>query len=39
VDALAAAGTKFNDWAWTAGSAAWARTQTLRVPVPYASSR
>jgi hypothetical protein len=38
VDALAAAGTMFTDWAWTPGSAAWARTQTLHVPVPYGSS-
>lgn len=38
VDALAAAGAMFPDWAWTSGSAAWARTQTLHVPVPYGSS-
>jgi len=38
VDALAAAGTTFTDWAWAPGSAAWAKTQTLHVPVPYGSS-
>ena len=37
VDALAAAGTTFTDWAWAPGSA-WAKTQTLHVPVPYGSS-
>jgi len=38
VDALAAAGTTFTDWAWAPGSAAWAKTQTLHVPVQYGSS-
>lgn len=38
VDALAAAGPTFTDWAWAPGSAAWAKTQTLHVPVPYGSS-
>jgi hypothetical protein len=38
VDALAAAGTTFTDWAWTPGSAAWAKTQTLHVPIQYGSS-
>ena len=38
VDALAAAGTTFTDWAYTSGSSSWARTQTLHVPVPYGSS-
>jgi hypothetical protein len=38
VDALAAAGTTFTDWAWTPGSAAWAKAQTLHVPVQYGSS-
>jgi hypothetical protein len=38
VNALAAAGTTFTDWAWAPGSAAWAKTQTLQVPVPYGSS-
>jgi hypothetical protein len=38
VDALAAAGTTFTDWAWAPGSAAWAKAQTLRVPVRYGSS-
>jgi hypothetical protein len=38
VDALAATGTMFTDWACTSGSPAWARTQTLHVPVPYGSS-
>jgi hypothetical protein len=38
VDALAAAGTTFTDWAWAPGSAAWAKTQALHVPVPYGSS-
>jgi hypothetical protein len=38
VDALAAAGTTFTDWAWTPGSAAWAKRQTLHVPVRYGSS-
>ena len=33
VDALAAAGTTFTDWAWTPGSAAWAKKQTLHVRV------
>jgi hypothetical protein len=35
VDALAAWGTTFTDWAWAPGSAAWARAQTLRVPIQY----
>jgi hypothetical protein len=38
VDALAAAGTTFTAWAWAAGSTAWAKTQTLHVPVQYGSS-
>jgi hypothetical protein len=38
VDALAAAGTTFTDWAWAPGSAAWAKTQILHVPVQYGSS-
>jgi hypothetical protein len=38
VDALAAAGTTFTDWAWAPGSAAWAKTQTLHIPVQYGSS-
>jgi hypothetical protein len=38
VDALAAAGTTFTAWAWPPGSAAWAKTQTLHVPVQYGSS-
>lgn len=38
VDALAASGTTFTDWAWTAGSAGWTRTQALHVPVQYGSS-
>jgi hypothetical protein len=38
VDALAAAGTTFSDWTRTPGSAAWAKTQTLHVPVQYRSS-
>jgi hypothetical protein len=38
VDALAAAGTTFTDWAWTSGSAAWARKQILPVPIQYGSS-
>jgi hypothetical protein len=38
VDALAAAGTTFTDWAWAPGSAAWAKTQALHVPVQYGSS-
>ncbi len=37
-DALAAAGTTFTDWTWTAGSAAWARAQALHVPIQYGSS-
>jgi hypothetical protein len=38
VDALAASGTTFTDWAWAPGSAAWAKAQTLHVPVQYGSS-
>jgi hypothetical protein len=38
VDALAATGTTFTDWAWTPGSAAWARKQILHVPIQYGSS-
>jgi hypothetical protein len=38
VNALAAAGTTFTNWAWAPGSAAWAKTQTLHVPVQYGSS-
>jgi hypothetical protein len=38
VNALAAAGTTLTDWAWTPGSAAWAKTQTLHVPIQYGSS-
>jgi hypothetical protein len=38
VDALAAAGTTFTDWAWHPSAAAWSRTQILHVPVQYGSS-
>ena len=38
VEALAAAGATFTAWTWPPGSAAWAKTQTLRVPVQYGSS-
>jgi hypothetical protein len=38
VNALAAAGTTLTDWAWTPGSAAWVKTQTLHVPIQYGSS-
>lgn len=38
VDALAAAGATFTAWAWPPGSAGWAKTQTLHVPVQYGSS-
>jgi hypothetical protein len=38
VDALAAAGTKFTDWAWTGGSSGWAQVATVRVPIQYGSS-
>lgn len=38
VDALAAAGRTFSDWEWALGSAAWAKMQVLRVPIPYGSS-
>jgi hypothetical protein len=38
VDALAAAGTTFTDWAWAPGPAGWAKAQTLHVPLQYGSS-
>jgi hypothetical protein len=38
VDALAAAGTTFTDWAQSPGSASWAKAQTLHVPIQYGSS-
>ncbi len=38
VAALAAAGSTFTGWTWAPGSAAWAKVQTLHVPIQYGSS-
>ncbi len=37
-EALAASGTQLTVWQLTSGSAAWARTQAISVPIQYGSS-
>ena len=37
-EALAASGTQLTVWQLTSGSAAWARTQAINVPIQYGSS-
>ena len=37
-DALAATGSRLSAWRLAAGAAAWARTQSIDVPIQYGSS-
>ena len=38
IDALAASGSKLSAWRLAPGAAAWARTQSINVPIQYGSS-
>ena len=39
VDALSAAGDKLTVWQWRAGGTTWVKTEVMKVPIQYGSSR